>query len=963
MTLSFPLHGFALRESRALPELDATLWELRHEATGAKLVWLDRSEENKTFAIAFQTQPWDDTGVFHILEHSVLCGSERYPVKEPFVELLKSSLNTFLNALTYPDKTVYPVSSRNERDFMNLMGVYLDAVFFPRIHQKPEIFAQEGWHYELTPEGRAGYKGVVFNEMRGAFADPDELTERAVMAALFPETCYRFVSGGDPEAIPTLTYEDFTAAHKRLYHPSNAYIFLDGNLDLDKVLGVLDGEYLSRFRAIAPPPAIPVQPPVDGGTTRVEYELGESEDPSRRTRLTWGRVAGTFDEREKLVGLDVLTRVLCGDNQAPLTRAVLSQGLAEGVTMDLQDQILQPYLVLEVKNLREEDADKVNEVLTGELERLCREGLPRPRLEAALANLEFKMRERDTGADPQGVVLAVDALASWLYGGDPAQELVVGDLFDRLRARVEDGWFEDLIREVILDDPHRCQVVLVPSKTAGEARRAREAARLRAAEESWSEADREEIARRQRELETWQESEDSPEALATLPTLALSDVSPEPETVPTQELTADGTAVFHHPIPTAGIVYLRACFDADDCAPEDLAALGFLRTLLGKLSTRDHTARELADLSRLLCGSMGFLALPYPKRGPRGGCGVKFVAELSALEKNLPAAVDLMAEILTATRWEEDAAAHELLRQKKQGLQEAMVTEGEAVALSRLDAQFTAAGVAGEWTSGYEHYRWLTRQETDWNWPRLSGDLARLLSRLACAARLTVSVTGGTEDLARSAAERMRAALPMGEAARAGTLEPWGVRREGVVIPADVSFAVRGGDLMRAGADYSGGVILGKQVVSLCYLWNVVRVQGGAYGTGLVARPNGLACCYSYRDPDGKASLEKYLGCGAFLRELAQSGGDLTGFIIGAVAGTEPLVSPRLRGVMADNDRWRGITYQDRRTWRRQLLEAAPQDLIALAAALETALEQGGVCVVGPQSQLDQCALDRVFTL
>lgn len=959
MEISEKLHGFIVRSCRPLEELKAKFYEMEHEKTGAKLVWIDRPEENKTFGIAFETLPWDDTGVFHILEHSVLCGSDRYPVKEPFVELMKSSMNTFLNAMTFPDKTFYPISSRNHKDFMNLARVYLDAVFFPLIHSKPEIMAQEGWHYEFDGNGEPSYKGVVFNEMKGAMADPDSVTFLALSRALFPDSPYRFESGGDPISIPDLTYDAFTAAHRKFYAPSNSYIFLDGAVDIGAVLAMMDQEYLSRFsrtERMAPPP---VQRAVDAGVRTVEYELGEGEDPAKRTRLTWGRVVGTFDQQEKLVASQLLSQVLCGDNQAPLKKLILSQGLAEDVTMDVQDEMLQPILFLQLKNMAAADVDKANALLTAELERLSREGLDRDRLKAAMANREFKMRERDFGSYPQGLILGMQALGTWLYGGDPAATLEVGDLFLRLEKKMEEGYFEQLIREIILDNPHRCQVVLSPSKTAGEARRKQEADRLAAEAAAWSDADRKALVEQGARLTAWQESSDTPEALATLPVLTLADVSPEPELIPTQVSAPEGTPLLFHDINTGGVLYANLYFDASDCGEEELCQLTFLSALLGKLATARHSGAELANLSQLLCGSLNFQVSPYANVHQDGRYGVNLQVSFSALEHNAPAALELVSELLSSTRWEEDTAALDLLRQKKLELFQAAVMAGHSLALNRVIAQLSASGVAGECSRGLTYYQWLAAQESAWNWSELSGKLAALLSRVANSARLTVSVTNGSAQLADSVVRQLKDTLPTGQASQPGKLAPWGVRREGVVIPADISFAVLGGKL----PSYGGAADLAAQIVSLAYLWNVIRVQGGAYGTGLAASRNRFTFCYSYRDPAAAQSLVKYQGCGDFLKQFCAAKPDLTGFIIGAVAANDPLLTPRLKGSTADNDYWTGVTAEDLRTWRRELLSATVEDLTAFADELNATLAQNSICVVGSKPQLDACGLDCVLSL
>ena len=609
MTVHDTVHGFIVEREVPLPELDAVMYQMKHEKTGLELVWISREEENKVFGIGFETLPWNDTGVFHILEHSVLCGSKNYPVKEPFVELLKNSMNTFLNAMTFPDKTFYPVASRNDKDFVNLMRVYLDAVFYPAVYTKPEIFYQEGWHYELDSEGKPSYKGVVFNEMKGAFADADELMDMTINRALFPDTPYRYVSGGDPTKIPDLTYEEFIESHKRFYSPSNAYVYLDGAMDIDAILGIINDEYLSSFEQTKRMDPPTLQSAVDAGEQQIEYEIGADENEDGKIRLSWGRVIGTYAEREKLTAMQILSDVLTGNNQAPLTKAVLEDGLAETMRLYTIDGVANPWVKIEARNVKKENCKQVEKRIFGTLNALANGGLDHEKLEASMANLEFQMRERDYGSYPQGLILGMQVFDSWLYGGAPEANLQIGDLFVHLREKMKQGYFEHLIREELLENPHRCKVALIPSKTAGEARRAKEAKRIEDESAMWSDKVREEIIAKQERLETWQNSEDTPEQLAALPHLELSDLSRTPQEQPIEELVIDGQKVLVHRVNSSGIAYITLYFDENHYTEAELPALGLLCRLFGNLETTQSSVEELNNRVRLLCGSI-FLSVP-----------------------------------------------------------------------------------------------------------------------------------------------------------------------------------------------------------------------------------------------------------------------------------------------------------------------------------------------------------------
>lgn len=951
------IHGFLVERVVPLGELDGTLYEMVHKKTGLKLCWLKRPEENKTFSIAFRTLPWNSTGVFHILEHSVLCGSDKYPVKEPFVELMKNSMNTFLNALTFPDKTMYPISSRNDKDYLNLMRVYLDAVFCPAIYHKPEIFRQEGWHYEFDGNGKPSYKGVVFNEMKGAFADADELYTMMAERALFPETPYAFVSGGDPEAIPDLTYEDFVGAHRKFYSPSNGFVFLDGDLDLGTVLTILDEEYLSQFDRGQEVPVPAPQKAVDGGTQTATYEIGPEEDENGKTRLGYGFVAGDFSEREKQTALSVLADVLCGDNMAPLSRAILDKKLAAAVTMYLSDSTQQPWMALTLRDLAAENCDEAEKVLFAELERQAASALDHDRVKASLANWEFKMRERDFGSYPLGLILGFQVMDSWLYGGKPEAKLEVGDLFENLRKKLDEGYFEDLIRQIFLNNPHKCKVVLDPSKTAGEARRQREADRLAREAAAWTPEEKAELLARQEKLEAWQHSEDSQENLDKLPRLTLKDIAGNPEDQPTEKVVLHGIPVLLHRLETGGISYVNLYFDAEGYGQEELSRLSFLCELLGQVDTEHSTAEELANRTRLLCGNLGFRVMPYRKEA--GGFGVNFCASFSALDQNLDKALDLVVEILTRTRLEDqEDMVRDLLRQAKIQQFQSIVMSGHTVARERACAQLQPYHVAQECVGGYEYYNWLRSQDNDWNYGTLTGVLTTLYRQVVDGDRLTASLTGAEKGAEALTAGLAR--LPRGIHREGGEqLKPWGLRREGIAIPADIAFAARFGVL----GQYSGKVALATKILDLSYLWNVIRVQGGAYGVWMMSGSHGLAGCMSYRDPNAKASLEKYLGCGSFLRQFCAGGPDLTGAIIGTVSDASPLLTPRMRGQVADQHYWEGLSYELRCLRRQELLSATVEDLLALAEPLDRALENSGVCVVGGQNQLEACELDRILAL
>lgn len=941
-------YGFEQTRERRIPELGAVLHEYTHAKSGARLCWLERADENKSFCAAFRTLPFDDSGVFHILEHSVLCGSRNYPVKEPFVELLKGSLNTFLNALTFPDRTCYPVSSRNDQDFLNLMRVYLDAVLFPRIYEKQEIFQQEGWHYELE-NGVLTRSGVVLNEMKGAFADPDELLVNAMSRALFPDTPYRFVSGGDPDAIGSLQYEAFLAAHRRFYHPSNAFLLLDGSVETDAVFRLLD-EYLSQFTAIRPDTVLAAQAPVCPPQRTIEYLIPAGESPERRWKLGRGHVIGTYQDVQTIFAAQVLCDVLCGSNHAPLCRAILERGLAEDVLLGCDDQCMQPVLMLQVQNFREADLPAIEATIRDTLTALCETGLDREQIRASLASVEFKLRERDYGTMPRGLLFALEMLASWIYGGAPEARLCFDEILEALHRGVDTGYYETLLRQMMLENGHTAQILMQPSATCGEARQAREKEALAAVLQTLSAQQQDEIRARQTRLAALQQEPDSPEALATIPHVQLSDLPRDPAPVPT-ELREDGRMIIHD-LQTDGIVYTTAYFAADDLTPEELPYLTLLRSVLSQLPAGEMDAQELQKQLRLRLGSFSVGVSPITQLRDPQAYRLYATASCSALGSKLPEALSLAAAILTKTDFTNRGKLLEILRQLRDGLQQQIVSSGSSFAMLRASAALNAAGACTERSGGVDFYRWLCalEREFDARADACIAALQRLSEKLFVTARLRLSVTGGTEDERQTVLRVLREALPAGQApgpAHPAPLLP--IRREGIVIPSEVSFAAVCGDVHA----YSGALRIACRAASLGHYWNEIRVQGGAYGTGLLLRDTGLATAYTYRDPDCARSRGAIGRTAAYLAAAASEPQEAN--IIGAISDAEPLLSPRLQGAVADTWLLKGMTQADRCRLRHEMLDTLPEQLAACGAQIGRALDEGVVCVLGPRTQLEAC--------
>lgn len=951
------MHGFIVRSVRELPEQKATMYQLEYQKNGAQLIWMDNGEANKLFSIAFQTLPTDDTGVFHILEHSVLCGSDRFPVREPFVELIKSSMNTFLNAMTFPDKTVYPVSSRNETDFMNLTRVYLDAVFAPAIYQNRHIFEQEGWHYACTDADREPiYKGVVFNEMKGAFSSVNSRVYNGINRLLFPNSCYRFVSGGDPKQIPKLTYEQFLATHRACYHPSNARIYLDGNVPLDRVLALLD-EYLSRYEA-APVAEVMLQQPVSAVQAVEYYPIGEEEAPAGKTQVALGRLVCRYDDMKTQLAMSVLNSYLAGSNEAPLMRAVLQKGLAEDLSLSVLDGVAQIGWMLRAVNTEYEKRGELKATIRETVETLLQQGLDREELSAAIDQLEFRMRDLE---EPRGLERNLAALSSWLYGGDPAQYLLLDEPFAALRSELHTSYYENLLRELFLDDAHTVEFCLLPSKTLAAKETKAERDELAAKKAAWTSEELQQLLEQNQSLQTWQSQADTPESLATLPVLPISEVGLLPEKTATERLQLEGVPVLFHPTTDGGILHFNLYISLADCAPERLSDFAMLAGLPGNLPTRQHTVVELQRELKRTIGSWSMQVQTYSVRDRSDCCKPYFTVQCSVLPGKLARAVELIAEMLKDTVYDGESVPliRDILMQEREGMRRSLVSNGHSFAMLRARSHVHAATLAGELTGGYTYYGYLNRfaESFDTRIADFGAYAGQVRDTLLSSARLTVSVTA--EQFPQEALRNLISMLNKPGAVAAPDvmlLQPDGVcKKEWIQIPSGVSYAVSADHLNRYGMQDNGVLEVLSMILSYEYLWNEIRVRGGAYGSGFRVGDKGTIGFYSYRDPSPLRSLEIYRNTSAFIRNFCAQDGDFTRYIISTIGRTEPLRSPGAKGIAADADVFSGITYEDHKRLRAEMLQAKKEDLLSYCDLLDSLASKHPVCVVGSADAAKEC--------
>ena len=960
MKIDKMIHGFEFVSSREIPELSGTLHEAVYKKNGAKLLFIDREDSNKTFAIAFKTIPTDDTGVFHILEHSVLCGSEKYPVKEPFVELLKGSVKTFLNAFTFPDKTMYPVSSRNDKDFLNLVDVYMDAVLHPLAIKKKEIFYQEGWHYETHgKEEELTYKGVVFNEMKGAYSSADEVEMEEISSLLYKDNCYGRDSGGNPVSIPSLTFEDFVASHARYYHPSNARIILDGSVDLDKTLALLDS-FLSEYDYLEVDSDIPMIKPAGHVSKTMAYEISAGEDPEGKARVCMGFATADFSDRKTLAALGVLADAIAGTNESPFKKPLLDSGLCEDVSIIQYDGIQQNSILIELKNVKEENMDKVRTLCFDTLRTLANNGIDKETLTASHNSFEFRLREQDMATFPAGIAYAIAALDTWLYGGDPMDSLAFEETVTSLRTELESNYYEELIRRVFLESKHSATLYMLPSTMLGEQRVASEKSILALAKSNMSDTELDELLALNEALEAWQKTPDSEDALKTIPSLSVADINPIPERYPSEEYELDGTPALFTESASRGITYTNLLFDISDFTAEELCTVSLVTELLKNVSTDSSDVVTLQNKIKTNLGSLSFSTLATTK----GAVTAPYVqVGVSCLDSNRDAAVDICGEVMLGSHFDDRSVIEIIVKQIKTQSAEAIASAGHSVAFSRAAAYVSREAAIGEYTDGLEYYLWVKELERGFG-ERADGlceSLARVAAKMFTRKRLIACHSGKRAD---DYMRKLISILPEGEEFEHGSrVEPLGVRREGILIPASIAFASKAANVLSDGDSMHGSMSVVRSILSYGHLWNAIRVQGGAYGAGFIRRNNGNVGYYTYRDPDANRSLGVFDESPEFLRGVARSGDDITNFIIGALGDSDPLITPKVLSALSVASYMRGETYEDRVKMRTELVSTGKDDLLAMADLLERSFANSGVCVVGGKDKLDACGekLDTVI--
>jgi Zn-dependent M16 (insulinase) family peptidase len=953
-----PIHGFELLKEQEIPELNtmARLW--RHLRTRAELLSLENDDENKVFGVTFRTPPPDSTGLPHIMEHAVLCGSQKYPVKEPFIELAKGSLKTFLNAFTFPDKTCYPVASQNVKDFYNLIDVYLDAVFYPLI--PPHTLQQEGWHYELEdPADPLTFKGVVFNEMKGAYSSPDNLLYRYSQQSLFPDNPYGLDSGGDPGEIPNLTYEQFKRFHQTYYHPSNARIFFYGDDDPEERLRLIDA-VLREFEPLAFSSAIPLQPRFDRSQRfTYPYDAGQETEGDGKAMLTTNWMLAESTDPETILALSMLSHILIGTPASPLRKALIDSGLGEDLTGGgLDSDLRQMVFSTGLKGIADKDADKVEALILDTLAELAEKGIDPDMVEAAVNTIEFRLRENNTGSFPRGLSLMLRSLVTWLYDGDPIAPLAFEAPLSSIKGHLEAGepYFEDLTRRYLVENPHRTTVLLQPDPELRQRQEAAEAERLAQARAAMDEAQLQAVIEDTRQLKLLQETPDPPEALATIPTLTLEDLDKENKLIPLAVLQENGTEVLYHDLFTNGIVYLDLGFNLRALPQELLPYVPLFGHTLVKIGTEKEDFVKLSQRIGRKTGGIAPTTLTSAIPESQTGTTWLFLRGKATASQ----AQDLLAilqDVLLKVKLDNQERFKQLVLEAKARAEAYLVPGGHRVVDTRLRARFDQAGWAAEQMDGIDYLLFLRQvaQELEENWPAVLEKLEQVRRTLVNREDMLCNVTLDEANWTgfRPQLASFLSTLPTSPVQPVQWSPGQAVAFEGLTIPAQVNYVGKAANLYRLGYQLNGSIAVIRNHLNTTWLWERVRVQGGAYGGFCVFdHPSGVLSYLSYRDPNLLNTLDNYDGTARFLRQLDLSPEELTKSIIGAIGQMDAYQLPDAKGYTSMVRYLIGDTDAKRQRRREEILSTTPADFKAFADVLEEVNQEGQVVVLGSQEAI-----------
>ena len=962
--------NYELMEERMIEDVHAKGYVLRHVKSGARVVVLSNDDDNKVFSIGFRTTPMEDTGVPHILEHSVLCGSKLFPVKDPFIELAKGSLNTFLNAMTYPDKTLYPIASYNDKDFRNLMHIYMDAVFYPNITLHDKSFRQEGWHYELESlDAPLEINGVVYNEMKGAYSSGDEILQAKITQTLFPDNTYGHDSGGDPWTIPELTYEHYLDFYHTYYHPSNCYIYLYGDMDVEERLAWMDREYLSHFDTLDVDSHVQPQTPFARmKDVSVEIPITEEEKENRSAILSYNKVVEDILDSRLYYAFDTLSYVLANAPGAPVKQALLDAGIGQDVYCSYYGEMLQPYMQFVAKNADTEDKTRFVEVIEATLKKVAEEGIDKEALLGSINMAEFKFREADYGQFPKGLMYGLLSYESWIYDETrPFLHLECLDTFRFLRQMVETDYFEQLIRKYLIDNPHGAVVTAVPKKGLADRNEKKLEAELRKKKESFSQKELEQIIADTKELSEYQETEDTKEALASIPVLHRSDLRKEALPFRNEVMETDHIQTILHDYETNGIDYVTFLFDVNDTNKEELPYLGLLQNILGYVDTENYSYREFANKSNMITGGIESVYAIYPILDEKNKVDVRFEVRLRALSDKLKPSLQLVQEMMFTSKMTDTKRLKEIISQTKSRMQERLSAAGHLTASTRALSGISSAASYQDMTSGVGYYKAVCAMEQllESNAGEAVSKLEALIQRIFVKERMRVSYTNTGESFEKDlpALKEFLALIPKGEGS-VGEVQPkLTKKKEGFIDASQIQYVAKGGNFVQKGYSYSGYLAVLMTILEYDYLWTNVRVMGGAYGCMNTFRRNGDTYFTSYRDPNLAETIEVYDKIPEYLRNFQATEEEMTKYIVGTFGAMDIPLTASQKGFRSMSAFLQHLTYEEVQKERDEILGTSREDIAAQADLVASVLEEDVLCVVGNENAIkDNSSLFEVVS-
>lgn len=965
------VHGFRVNAMSHIEEVNSDAYVMEHVKSGARLMYLDNDDDNKVFYIAFRTTPDNSKGVPHIMEHSTLCGSRKYPLKEPFVELAKGSLNTFLNAITWPDKTMYPIASRNDVDFHNLMDVYLDAVFYPNCLKNPQILMQEGWHYELeNKEAPLTYNGVVYNEMKGALSSPEAIMEDRAMEKLFPDTTYGVESGGDPEVIPTLSFREFTEFHRRFYHPSNSYIYLYGDMDIDKTLEYLDREYLSAFDRRNVDSMVKTQAPFGKRiSVTAPYGIAENEDTEGKAIHALYNAFNDHMSTMDSLAFRILNYVLIDMDGAPLKQAVLDAGLGSDLSGSYGDSYKQPVWIVEVTGSEVDKQQAFADVVDSTLRSIALKGLDKDMLEAALNRTEFTARENDYQGRPKGLFYGVRAMDLWLYDRDPMEALRYIDDINTLRDNLKTNYFENLLLRYVIKNPHQVLITMKPEKGLTEKMNRETAEKLAAFKSSLSDEQLDEIMASTKALKERQASGETEEALETIPLLSRKDLKRTVEEEVLEKENVSGMDHFHFDVHTNGITYLNLYFPLSGLTEEDIPYAILLSTLLRSLSTTKHSYGELARLSNAYTGGMSFAVNGYGKVEDTNAYLPALTVRAKALTAKADKLLDLLGEVINHTLFTDTKRLKELILQEKSEWDMTAFSRGHSLVMTRLTSYFSRGGEFAE-QSGLSYYYFLADLAR-----KFDGEKEKLVAKLEEVSRKIFTRSGlffetiGEEEEKKAVLSNLSLLVDDMEEGEKKEPRPFSFppaeKNEAFRTSGKVQYVAKGGNFKSHGFAYTGALKVMETILRYEYLWKKVRVLGGAYGAFTQFLRDGTAILCSYRDPNLAETLKAYEDLPAYLENLTLSDREMTKYVIGTMAAAETQLTPSMKGERAMVHYLSGNTRKSRMKIRDEVINCQVEDIRKLAPLVESVMKDPYICVMGSEDKIerDKALFDAVKSM